>query len=135
VTVIVLANSDAPAPDPEILMRQLAAAGIGSPYPVRHAVTLTDAQLHEMEGVYRIDDRTRRVLLVRDHQLYSQRGDGEPKRLLASSADELYFDGSLDYFVVARNAAGKIVALEQFVNGEPPAVRQEKLDGAAAAIR
>jgi len=135
VTVIVLANSDAPAPDPEILMRQLAAAAIGNPYPVRHAVTLADAQLHEMEGVYRIDDRTRRVLLVRDHQLYSQRGDGEPKRLLASSADELYFDGSLDYFVVARNAAGKIVALEQFVNGEPPAVRQEKLDGAAAAIR
>lgn len=126
VTVVVLLNSDAPEADPEMLMRQLAAAALGNPYPERHAVTLTDAQLHEMEGVYRIDDKTRRVLSLRDHQLYSQRGAGEPKRLLPASANELFLEGSLDYFAVVRNAAGKVIALDQFVNGEPPAVRQAK---------
>jgi D-alanyl-D-alanine carboxypeptidase len=126
VTAVVLCNSDAPEPDPEMLMRQLAAVAIGNPYPTRHEVTLTDTQLHQMEGVYRIDEKTRRVLSMRDHQLYSQRGEGEPNRFLPASADEFYLENSLDYFAVVRNPAGEVIALDQFVFGEPPPKRQEK---------
>ena len=130
VTVVILCNSDAPKADPETLMRRVAAEAIGSPYPERHSTKLTAAQLDQLKGVYRLDEKTQRVLSVRGDQLYSQRGEAEPKRLLASSADELYLEDSLDYFGVVRNAAGEVTALDQFVDGEPPAKRQEKVDGA-----
>ncbi|MDQ6808691.1 MAG: beta-lactamase family protein, partial [Verrucomicrobiota bacterium] len=135
VTVIVLCNSDAPERDPETLMRQLAAVAIGHPYPERHPATVTEAQLHQMEGTYQIDEKTRRVLSVRDHQLYSQRGEGEPKRLLAASPDEFYFEKLLDYFAVVRNPAGEVVALDQFISGEPPRKRQGKVSEAPPSAK
>lgn len=134
VTVVVLCNSDAPQIDPEILMRKTAALGIGRPYPAWHSIKLTAAQLEELKGVYRVDEKTTRILSVRGDQLYSQRGEAEPKPLLASSADELYLQDTLDYFAVVRNAAGEVTALDQFADGEPPAKRQQKVSMAPPVV-
>jgi hypothetical protein len=40
-----------------------------------------------------------------------------------------------DYFIVTRDASGKVVALEEFPNGEEPPIRLLKLDAPLASGR
>jgi len=127
ITVVVLSNSDSGSPDVELLATRLAADALGKPYPQRRAIELSNAQMQALVGVYDMGDGVHRSVGVRDGKLYTQREGGGPHALLAASADELYFDEVLDYFTVVHDAAGRVIALEQFENGEGPPQRQPRL--------
>jgi D-alanyl-D-alanine carboxypeptidase len=133
ITVVALANTDSGHPDTALLTATLAASALGRPYPTRHPVTLTTAQMQALTGVYKLKDGERRTISVRDGKLYTQHGEGPPHVLLAVSENELYFDEVLDYFTVTRDDAGKVIALEKFPSGEPPAEHWPKTDEALPA--
>jgi hypothetical protein len=84
--------------------------------------------MQALTGVYKLNNDERRTISVRDGKLYTQHGEGPPHALLAASANELYFDEVLDYFTVTSDAAGKVIALEKFPNGEPPVEHWPKTD-------
>lgn len=134
ITVVVLANTDSAPTSTDLLAARLAARALGRPYPERHPMTLSAAQMQALSGVYQIADGERRTITINDGKLYTAHGGGPAHALLAASADELYFDEVLDYFTVDRDAAGKVVALEKYPGGEPPAERWSKLDEAPPAV-
>jgi CubicO group peptidase (beta-lactamase class C family) len=120
VSVVVLLNTDSPRADISVVAARLAATAMGRPYPQRHPVTLTRAQMDALAGVYQRGTTGRRTIRVRDGRLYTQRDGGNEHPLRAASANELYFDEVLDYFTVTRDKSGRVVALEEFPNGEEP---------------
>lgn len=128
VTVVVLSNTDLPHADLSTVASKLAAIALGRPYAVRHPIALNAAQLRVLIGVYKRGDGGRRIVTARGNELYTQRDGGRAHVLHAASADVLYFDEVLDYFKVIRNAAGKVVALDEFADEDSPAMRLPKLN-------
>lgn len=127
VTVVVLTNTDLPHADLGTVASKLAAIALGRPYAVRHPIALTAAQMRALIGVYKRGDSGRRIVTARGNELYTQRDGGRAHVLHAASTDVLYFDEVLDYFKVVRSVAGKVVALDEFADGDAPAMRLSKL--------
>jgi len=119
-SVVVLQNTDSDGEHggPAELGRKLAAMAIGDPYPEAKAITVDAATLKEVEGVYRIDDKSVRVLRVRDGQLISQRTGGQPFPLTPIAKDSYLFSDGFSRYRVERDAQGKISALRFFQDGE-----------------
>ncbi|MEO7324097.1 MAG: serine hydrolase domain-containing protein [Dokdonella sp.] len=133
ISVVALANTDSPPYDISVLAYKLAASTLGRPYPQRHSIELTSAQMRGMAGVYKLG-KGRRTIFVQEGKLYTKRDGGAAHLLRASSSSELYFDEVLDYFTIVRDRTGRVVALDQFMDGEPPAHRLPKLDEAVQVI-
>jgi CubicO group peptidase (beta-lactamase class C family) len=128
ISVVVLANTDSGHTDSGTLAAELAAIALGRPYPKRHPAALSATQMQALVGVYKSTDGERRTIALRDGRLYTAHAGGPAHAMLASSADELYFDEVLDYFTVIRDATGKVIGLEKFTGGEGPAEHWAKLD-------
>jgi CubicO group peptidase (beta-lactamase class C family) len=126
ISVVVLANTDSPRADISVIAAKLAAVAMGNPYPERHPVSLTPAQMDALAGIYDRGKSGHRTIAVRDGHLYTKRDGGSDHILLADSQGELYFDEVLDYFAVVRDRRGDVVALDEFVNGEQPPLRLPK---------
>jgi len=100
------------------LAHKLAAVAIGDPYPEAKAIAVDAATLKEVEGVYRIDEKTQRVLRVRDGQLISQRTGGQPFTLTPIAKDSYLFPEGFSRYRVERDAQGRISGLRFFQDGE-----------------
>jgi CubicO group peptidase (beta-lactamase class C family) len=113
-TVAVLHNADA---DPDgttsqsDLARRIAAYAIGNPFPEEKAIPVDAATLASYEGVYRVDDKTARVLRVADGQLTSQRAGGPRAVLVPYAKDAFVYPNSLTYFTIERDAAGAVTGM------------------------
>ena len=127
ISVVALANTDSPPYDISVLTYKLAATALGNPYPTRHPIALTAAQMRGIAGVYK-QGKGRRTIAVSEGALYTKRDGGAAHVLRASSSSELYFDEVLDYFTVIRDRSGRVVALEHFADGEAPGSRLPRLD-------
>ncbi len=132
ITVVALTNTDSGHPDVQLITAKLAASALGRAYPTRHPITLTAAQMQELTGSYKLDGDGRRTIGVSNGKLYTQRVGGPAHELLASSVNELYLDAALDYFTVTRDDTGKVIAIEQFPNGEAPSQHQARVGKAAS---
>jgi D-alanyl-D-alanine carboxypeptidase len=104
--------------EPEQLVRKLAAFAIGNPYPAAVAIAMAPAALASMQGVYRIDAQTTRVLRVVDGKLTSQRTGGDRFALLPIAADEFLFDDGFTRLRIERGADGAVSGARLFPNGE-----------------
>jgi CubicO group peptidase (beta-lactamase class C family) len=133
ISVVVLTNTDSPQADISVIAAKLAAIAMHRPYPERHPVSLTHAQMEALAGVYQRDGSGRRMIRMRDGQLYTKRDGGNEHVLRAASADELYFDEVLDYFTVKHDESGHVVALEEFPDGEQPPLHLRKQSGISPA--
>ena len=125
ISVVVLMNTDRPRADVTVMAARLAAVAMGRPYPGRHATALTRSEMQALAGLYQ-RGAGQRTIVARDGRLYTKRDGGSEHVLNAASANELYFDEVLDYFTVTRDASGKVVALEEFSNGETPPLHLPK---------
>lgn len=122
ISVVVLQNNDSNAGDqgPDMIARKLAAAALGQPYPEATAIAMDVAALNQFEGVYRIDEKSARVLRVVDGKLTAQRTGGERSDLIPIAPDEFLYDDGLTRFTVQRDAAGAVTGMRFFSDGEPP---------------
>ena len=126
ITIIALANVD--SFDARLVGRRLAAIAVGKPYHEVVPAKASDSELRELAGSYRIDEQTVRRLLVKDGTLYSQRGDRNPIPLQVTADHAFHFDpDELTYFVPVRDAAGRIVGLDYYQDGEGPPQRLPRI--------
>ena len=126
ITIIALANDD--SFDARLVGRRLAAIAVGKPYQEVVRAKASERELRELEGSYRIDEHTVRRLLVKDGTLYSQRGDRNPIPLQVTADHYLHYDpDELSYFVPVRDAAGRIVGLDYYHDGEGPPQRLPRI--------
>jgi CubicO group peptidase (beta-lactamase class C family) len=126
ISVVILTNTDSPRSDISVVAAKLAATAMGKPYPERHPVALTQAQMEDLAGIYDRGKSGHRTIAVREGRLYTKRDGGSDHVLLAGSKDELYFDEVLDYLAVVRDQEGRVIALDEFINGEQPPLRLPK---------
>ena len=117
VTVAMLRNSDGPGPDLDYLSRKIAAFASGNPYPEFKPVSLTEAQLHTVSGVYSKGADTRK-LEVRDGKLVSTRAGSQPFELIPQGNDGFGFADNVTRLVVQRDTAGNATGLTMFYDGD-----------------
>ena len=113
VFVAVFTNSDSPKTDPGMVMQQLAALAIDDPFPTFQKVALDAKAVEPWVGVYKVKEGERRVFL-KEGKLYTQRTGGGELQALAAGNGKYFYDNSLTWFELKRDAAGTpLVAMYQ----------------------
>jgi CubicO group peptidase (beta-lactamase class C family) len=122
ITVIVLGNDD--NFDAQTMGRRLAAIALGKPYPEVISGKPTDEDLRSLAGTYQFDENTVETLSIRGDKIYAQRGGRNVIRLEMTADKQLHFvPDELSYFMPVRDAAGRILGLDYFENGDGPSRR------------
>ena len=114
--IAVLTNSDSPKTSPDVAIRRLAAMALGNPFPVMVETTVDGAALAPMMGIYALpDNKGERRFFVRDGQMYTQRSGAPESKVYAAGGDRFFYgNDSLNWFEMARDAAGKpVMAMHQ----------------------
>lgn len=117
VFVAVLCNSDDPAAPPEYLGKKIAAIATGDPFPEPVAVAVDPAVLARYAGVYRIDEKTTRTVLVEGGRLFTQRSGGERIEARPSSETEFFYERSFSRFRFVLDATGRPTEMLFFPDG------------------
>lgn len=116
--VAVFTNSDRPAASPGLVMRRIAAAAIGDPYPAFTATTADPATFEAFFGVYPIAEGGERRFFARDGQFYTQRLGGSEMQVFPAGDDRFFYGSrTLSWFRLTRAADGT-PAMEFHQNGE-----------------
>ena len=142
ITVAILQNSDEQVvpgqPGADRLAVMLGAIALGDPYPEAKPIAVDAATLKQMEGVYRIDDKTTRVLRLVDGGLTAQRTGGSRLPLVPIATDSFVYADSLTRLLIERDAAGAITGMRVFQDGEGEgkvaALTRDPLPAARSAI-
>lgn len=122
ITVVVLANDD--RFDAQTMGRRLAAIAIGAPYPVADRVAMPVSEMRALVGRYQADDAPARSISIKDGMLHAQRGAGNAIPIQMTTDGQLHFvPDALTYFVPIKDQSGRVIALDQFRNGEGPPMR------------
>jgi len=110
-SVVVLSNLAGGIQTQEVGL-QLVGLAMDRPY-ARNLPTVewTDAQRLAVQGTYRIDGDTTRMLKVDDGRILSQRQGGPTFTVRPVGDDRLAFEDSLSTFEIERDARGEIVAV------------------------
>ena len=111
VYVAVLRNTDSGTANPETVATKLAALAIGKPYPEHTPVTLDEKTLDAYAGVYRIDEKTERIVRREGNRLSIQRPGRPPVLFSAFSPTGFFVPGELDTIAFTRNGQGDVTAL------------------------
>ncbi|MCF4008350.1 serine hydrolase domain-containing protein [Rheinheimera sp. UJ63] len=117
ITVVMLRNSDGPGPDLSYLGRKIAAYASGNPYPEYPSVSLSEAQLREVSGVYSKAEDSR-TLEIQNGKLFSTRAGSRPFELIAQGNDSFGFTDSVTRLVIQRNKEGNPIGLNMFYDGD-----------------
>lgn len=135
--IAVFLNSDAPQTGTGVVMRRIAAAAIGDPYPAFSRTTPDMAALEPFFGVYPIAGGGERRFYARDGKLYSQRSGSRTLEVFAGGDNRFFYGpATLSWFALRRDADGTPV-MDFAPNGETPmqtSARSGPIPPEAAAI-
>jgi CubicO group peptidase (beta-lactamase class C family) len=113
VFVAVFTNSDSPATDAGMVMLKLAALAVDDPFPTFDRQKLDAKAVEPWVGLYTLKDAERRVFL-RDGKLFTQRTGGGELEAIAAGNNLYFYEGSLTWFELRRDASGTpVVAMYQ----------------------
>jgi D-alanyl-D-alanine carboxypeptidase len=141
ITVVVLENDDAPTgpDDADTLVRRLAAAALGDPYPELRAVPADAAALRAAEGVYRFYGGVTRILRLVGDVLTAQRDRAPRVPLTPIGADDFLYADGFNRVRLVRDRSGAIGGLRFFANGDGEGAigtrTDEPMPGAAIGLR
>ena len=129
VTVVVLANSDAAELTPRGLAHRLGALAIGNPYDDLHEIQASPGQWQALAGIYRSANGVTHTLAISGRSLTIGRDEGPARPLAMAQGDRLFYPSDrTDYIKIVREN-GKIVALDFYTDGMPPARRESRVSG------
>jgi CubicO group peptidase (beta-lactamase class C family) len=132
--VAVLANNeDSQAPD--FLAARMAFEAAGADYPRFVAMDVGPAALSEYVGVYRINERETRSVILEEGRLYTQRTGGGRSEIRAHGEDAFFYPGSFTHLKFVRGEGGRVVAMEMHQGGADEAERAERTGDLPATDR
>jgi CubicO group peptidase (beta-lactamase class C family) len=120
VFVAVLSNRTGEGIPSATVSNKLAAIAIGDPFPEWEEVEVASDVLRRYTGVYRIDERTERVVTLEDGDLHTQRDGGRKLRVLAASETRFFYEDSLNWFEMRRGEDGRWRMLTHQLGAEVP---------------
>lgn len=112
--VAVFSNCDCKSPD--AVATKIAAIALGKPYNYK-ALSLTETDAKQYEGVYASENGEERVIRWDKDKLTSQRGGGNKFTIRMNEKDKFFFDESFSFIEFKRNSSGTVDALK-FTNRE-----------------
>jgi CubicO group peptidase (beta-lactamase class C family) len=86
----------------------LSAETLGINYPDYAPFTMEKSQLNKFLGDYKIDKHSKRTLFVEDGLIYTRRDNSLPYEVIPISKNSFVYKGTVDYFVIDENEAGKL---------------------------
>ena len=112
VYVAVLTNADSGLAQPEMVAMRLAASAIGKSIPEFKGVSLDEKTLDQYAGVYRIDEKNRRIVVREGDKLVMTRTNG-PRTVMQAYSQTGFFkdNNSLLRIEFNKNAKGEVVDL------------------------
>jgi len=111
VYVAVLNNSDSGLVAPEVVASKAAAIAIGKPFPEYKAIKLDTQALDAFVGVYKVDDKTDRVVTRDGEQLFLQRTGSNRIPLTPHSDTGFFVVGGTTGVQFGKNAQGEVSQL------------------------
>jgi D-alanyl-D-alanine carboxypeptidase len=92
--VAVLSNASGNQPPPSVVAPVVAGLALGKPIIDPPVVTVSEADLDRLTGVYRIDEKSSRTISREGAHLYMQRSAGPPRELFPLSPTEFFVKDS-----------------------------------------
>jgi D-alanyl-D-alanine carboxypeptidase len=128
VFVAMLTNSDAPPVDTGYVVTKIAAAVLGKPVRDPVAMKVDAATLDAYVGVYKIDERTERVVTRDGETLRMQRSGRPPREIVASSKTEFFLPDTLVRMRFETDSSGRATRMivKQADGSEEVAARVDK---------
>ena len=96
---------------PAYLSEKIAAIAMGKPYKDLQAITLDNAALDKHIGIYKLDEKTDRVVTREGNQLFIQRTAGGKAPILPASATEFFRPNSFTTFTFEVDTNGETTHL------------------------
>lgn len=121
------------SPPLPLIVNKAAALAAGDPYPTQVKISLPEKVLDSMVGVYKINDKTSRVIRRDGDHLVMQRTGGPLTPLWAHTATGFFLSDSLVQLEFQRDASGKVTALTFTQDDGTSTVQQRISDVAPAA--
>lgn len=132
VFVTVLANADSGMTATGIVARRAAAVAMGKPYPLRGVITLPDATLDALGGVYKLNDKVNRTIRRDNGKLVMERKGRDPV-ILYPFAENGFFVADANYTIrFGRNDKGEVDRL--IIAEEDQETVNQKVGNAGAAV-
>ncbi|HEX2222868.1 MAG TPA: serine hydrolase, partial [Thermoanaerobaculia bacterium] len=110
--VIVLSNNPYAPRRPDALALRLAARVLGRSVGAAPAVQLSEKEMSEYVGVYRVDPQVIRVVTLEDGRLYTRRNNAARLALVPLGKDLFGYEDSESRVRFQRDAAGRITGME-----------------------
>jgi len=104
--VAILTNSTENKVSPEFVSQWIAALLIGKPYSEESEKILTEKELDEYVGVYKIDEDTERVVTREGNKLFTQKTGGIKYEIFNKSRDTFFYKSSFTWLTFDRNKIG-----------------------------
>jgi hypothetical protein len=118
VYVAVMINAIGRDASPTHLAERAAAIAIGKPFPEIKAITLDPKVLEQYEGVYKIDDKSNRVITRMGDGLVLQRGSTRVNMQPYSETEFFLPNFSYSRYKFVRNEQGKVTAMLVYPDDE-----------------
>jgi D-alanyl-D-alanine carboxypeptidase len=117
-SVVILANHNNPSVGPRHLGPRLAALALGDPYPLdRPRADLTPDQLRNLQGSYRTEDGSVRILRLDGNRLVTSLDAKREFPLKAVAGGLLAFETSLSHLEIEHGPDGRVSALIFYQDG------------------
>ena len=96
---------------PAYLSEKIAAIAMGKPYRDLKAITLDNAALDKHIGIYKLDEKTNRIVTREGNQLFIQRTGGGKGPIMPASAKEFFLANSFTTLMFEADANGETTHL------------------------
>ncbi|MCK9996176.1 MAG: serine hydrolase [Candidatus Krumholzibacteria bacterium] len=133
VYVAVLCNSS--GLNPGSVGTKIAAMAAGDPFPVFEKITVAVEVLKRYVGVYKIDEKSRRYVTVKDGQLYTKRSDGSRLAASPSSETTFFYDVSPSHFEFVIDEQDNVTGMQMYQGGSKTAEVAVRVDEEMPAER
>ena len=130
VFVAVLSNADSGLASTGMIASHAAAVAIGQPYPVRTAISMDNAALDALSGVYKISDKATRTIRRDKGNLVMEREGRPPVTLIPYAKGEFFVNDADVTFKFGRNDKGVVDKL--ILVDEDKETVNERIGNAAA---
>jgi CubicO group peptidase (beta-lactamase class C family) len=126
VYVVILSNNLDKSPD--VISTHMAFDAAGADYPKNAAINMDVDKLIEYQGVYRVNERITRSVMIEEGHLYTQLTGGRRWKIVAHDKDVFFYPGEFTHLVFRRDRSGNIFAMDRYtyLNGAENAKRAER---------
>ena len=123
---VILSNN--PEKSPDVISIHMAFDAAGVDYTKNMTIDMDVDNLIEYQGVYRVNERVTRRVMIKEGNLYTQTTGGRPWKIVAHDKDVFFYPGEFTHLVFKRDRSGNIFAMDRYtyVNGRENVKRAER---------